>query len=101
MTNDDISSDIESKWLEVVVRLVIERLNRRFHMRTDVSKIKFKGDEVILPLDTYIELKTFARGHGETDLPDPPVAKVVEVLPAPLAHAPKTPSDPKHPLGEK
>ena len=61
-------------------------------MRTNVSKIKFEGDKVVLPLDVYIELKTFARGHGETDLPDPPtVATIVEEKPAPLAHVPKSP----------
>lgn len=85
------SLELDLKWLDVVVRLTIERLDRlgrRIHMRTDVSRIKFEGDKVILPLEVYIELKSFARMHGESDLPDPLVAKLVEASPAPtpLAH---------------
>ena len=47
-------------------------------MRSDVTKILFDGEETVtMPLALYEELRTFARGHGETDLP------VFQVAPVP------------------
>lgn len=46
-------------------------------MRSDVSTIKFDGNDTItMPLSVYLEIQAALRHHGDTDLPR--FEKVVE-----------------------
>lgn len=49
-------------------------------MRSDISKIKFDGENVIVPAEVWDEVVAFCRGHGEIHLKNSEALRIFQEL---------------------